>query len=115
MRALPWLALLPLAACDSSEQPTSATASAPPEDRIECALAGAEQFAAECAIERSGEVLTVRHPDGGFRRLTIATDGRGVVAADGAVPAAVEVIAGNRIQVTLDQDRYRLPATVRGQ
>jgi hypothetical protein len=30
------------------------------------------------------------------------------------MPAVVEVIAGNRIEVGLDGDRYRLPATVRG-
>ncbi len=107
------LMLFLLAACDGVEQAPSATASAPPQDRIECALGGVERFVAECAIERSADTVTVRHPDGGFRRLLIATDGRGVVAADGAAPAAVQVIADNRIEVALDGDRYRLPATVR--
>ena len=113
MRALLWPFLICLAACDGAEQQTSATASAAPEDRIECALGGEQAFIAECAIERADDILTLRHADGGFRRLVITDDGRGVVAADGSVPAEVKVIANNRIEVKLDEDRYRLPATVR--
>jgi hypothetical protein len=60
-----------------------------------------------------GTILTMRHPSGGFRRLLVTRDGRGVVAADGADPAAVAVIADNRIEVTVAGDRYRLPATVK--
>ncbi len=62
---------------------------------IECALAGATEFARDCGVERSREdgalVLTVRHPDGGFRRFAVTDDGRGLVAADGAEPAAVSL------------------------
>ena len=114
MRATLWPSLILLAACDGGGEQTSATAAAAPGDRIECALGGAEAFVRECALELEGELLTLRHPDGGFRRLRITDDGRGVVAADGAVPADVQVSAGNRIEVGLDGDRYRLPATVRG-
>jgi len=88
------------------------------DDRIECAAAGTEAFETVCTIERmtnaQGDlVLTVRDPSGGFRRLLVTRDGRGVVAADGAEPAKVTVIDGNRIEVAIAGDRYRLPATVK--
>ena len=88
------------------------------EDRIECAAAGTEAFETVCTVERmtneKGElVLTVRDPTGGFRRLLVTRDGRGVIAADGAEPAKVTVIEGNRIEVAIAGDRYRLPATVK--
>jgi hypothetical protein len=118
MRKLFWLAFFSLAACSGEEQETSATAAVPPADRVECALEGSTQFTAVCAIERgpsNRNSLTLRHPDGGFRKLMITSDGRGVVAGDGAAPAAVQVIADKRIEVAIDGDRYRLPATVKGQ
>jgi len=104
-----------LAACDSSPDNALPGAS---DDRIECAAAGTETFEAVCTIERmtndKGElVLTVRDPTGGFRRLLVTKDGRGVIAADGAEPAKVSVIEGNRIEVVIAGDRYRLPATVK--
>jgi hypothetical protein len=81
---------------------------------IDCAVAGAEAFERACVVEPGeGGTLAIRHPDGGFRRLQIAKDGRGVVAADGAVQAQVQVIAENVIEVTIENDRYRLPATIR--
>jgi hypothetical protein len=115
MRSTLWPLFVLLASCDGAEEQTSATAAVAPEDRVECALRESEAFVRECALELEGDLLTVRHPDGGFRRLRITDDGRGVAAADGAFPATVEVVAGNRIEVGLDGDRYRLPATVRGQ
>jgi hypothetical protein len=86
---------------------------------IPCALNGAAAFKAECTIERSavadGVILTIHHPDGGFRRLQVATDGRGVVTADGADAASVKVVGADAIEVAVGADRYRLPATVKGQ
>ncbi|WP_249340940.1 MULTISPECIES: hypothetical protein [unclassified Sphingomonas] len=88
------------------------------EGRIECALPGVEAFSYACTIDRvqsqDGLFLTLRHPDGGFRRLLVTTDGRGVVAADGAERAEVTVLAPDRIEVAIGGARYRLPATVRG-
>jgi hypothetical protein len=87
------------------------------EGKIECAPPGANEFAYVCAIDRvrsqDGLFLTLRHPDGGFQRLLVTTDGRGVIAADGAERAVVTPIAANRIEVTLGGARYRLPATVK--
>ncbi len=69
-----------------------------------------------CAVERvrenGGLVLVVRHPDGAFHRFQVLTDGRGVAVADGAEEASV-VLADRALDVTIGDDRYVLPATVR--
>jgi hypothetical protein len=82
-------------------------------DRIECAVGGAA-FERACTAERDGAILTISHPDGGFRRFEMTGDGRGVIAADGAERAEVAIIGEGRIEVSLGGDRYRLPATVKG-
>ncbi len=122
MRILLPTALLLLASCGDPNEATREALAAAEEkaadDRIECAPAGAEIFTHACKVERvagsDGTTLTVHHPDGGFRRLLVTNDGRGVIAADGAEPALVTVIADNRIEVALAGNRYRLPATVKG-
>jgi hypothetical protein len=110
------LLLLLLTSC-GSESTHNAVAAAEEDDRIECRIGNAATFERFCAIERSeseqGLVLTVRKPDGGFRRLLVAEDGRGVVAADGAERTEVTVIAGDRIEVAIGGDTFRLPATIR--
>jgi hypothetical protein len=113
-----------LAACQDPNAATEAALAdadqtAADDGRLMCALAGAEAFERVCTIERiagpEGTTLTIRAPDGGFRRLLITSDGRGVVAADGAERAVVTIVADNQIEVALAGDRYRLPATVKGQ
>lgn len=85
--------------------------------RILCARHGAT-LTRDCTIEQTqgqdGLVLTVSHPDGAFHRLLVTTDGRGVVAADGAEVAKVTVVGADGIEVALGGDRYRLPATIKG-
>jgi len=85
--------------------------------RILCAQGGAT-LARNCTIEQTqgqgGLLLTVRHPDGAFHRLLVTTDGRGVVAADGAEVAKVTIVGTDGIEVALGGDRYRLPATIKG-
>jgi hypothetical protein len=87
--------------------------------RIPCALAGAERFRLDCTMDRiagaEGETLVLGRPDAGFRRFRVVTDGRGIVAADGAEPATVRIIEDGMIEVTVAQDRYRLPATLKGE
>ena len=90
---------------------------------VPCALAGAKTFKPECAVERTtvadgagaGLMLVMHHPDGGFRRLLVTTDGRGVVTADGSDQASVAVLDPGTIEVTVGDDRYHLPATIKGQ
>lgn len=119
-------AMLPLLLAACSQQPTdrgamsnaidNAQAAASGDDRIECAAGGAA-FARDCTVERTeaadGLILTVRRPDSGFHRLLVVSDGRGVIAADGAETARVAVIDDGRIEVAIGGNRYRLPATVK--
>ena len=108
------MALLSLTACGDNANRTARSEG----DRIPCAVGGASEFASHCTIERAqtedGLILTVRHPDGGFHRLRVTTDGRGVIAADGAREAKVSVVGDGAIEVAIDDARYRLPATVKG-
>lgn len=116
-----------LAAC-SSEQPDNAVLAeveagqvrdAAAAGRIPCALGGAERFRMDCTMDRmagaEGETLVLGRPDAGFRRFRVVTDGRGVVAADGAEPATVRIVEDGMIEVSVAQDRYRLPATLKGE
>ncbi|WP_374138870.1 MULTISPECIES: hypothetical protein [unclassified Sphingomonas] len=98
-------------------QPVS-TDSVDEADRITCAIAPASALTRTCIVETAqdadGQLLTIRHPDGGFRRLRVTTDGRGVIAADGAEVAIVKLVSDYEIEVAIGGDRYMLPATTSG-
>ena len=99
-----------VAACEGPPAASSA------EERIECAIEGAAAFERVCTVERTDGpevLLTLRSPDGSFRRLAVTGDGRGVAAADGAEAATVAVVGKDLIEVSVGSDRYRLPARVR--
>ena len=106
--------LVPLAACQPAAEQQNATLEA--DGRIDCRIANDTQFQRFCSVERErteqGVLLTVRKPDGGFRRLIATRDGRGVVAADGAEAAEVTIVGENLIEVVIAGDRFRLPARV---
>jgi hypothetical protein len=118
------LLLLLLAACDAGPSdevgPANVQVPAEPtraaEPRIHCAASAEEQLEPVCVLEEvrtpEGSYLTLRHPDGAFRRLFVASDGRGVIAADGAEQAVVTPLGSAEIEVALAGARYRLPATV---
>ena len=119
-----WILLpLALAAChkrgSGNDAGTAITTAAAGTARVPCALHGTGAFEVSCSVERivsgDGLVLVVHHPDGGFRRLLVTTDGRGVVTADGSETALVSVVNPGTIEVAVGDDRYRLPATVQGQ
>lgn len=103
-------ALLPLlAACGGPPAPKAGAL-------IECAVDGAAAFARVCTIERApgpDVLFTIRAPSGSFRRLVASSDGRGVMAADGAEAASVRIVGKDLIEVSIGDDRYRLPATIR--
>lgn len=82
--------------------------------KADCRIDGAEEWARDCLVEREGDMLTIRHADGGFRRFRVLADGRGLEAADGAEPAVVKIVGDRQIEVTAGADRYRLPAQVAG-
>jgi len=100
-----------LAACSDDKGAAPPAAGA---ETIECALRGAETFKPDCVVERApqGEALflVVRHPDGAFRRFQVLKDGRGIGVADGAEEAETK-IDGKILEVKVDTDRYRFPAT----
>lgn len=106
-------AVASLAAC-SGDKGAPTPAAAEGAETIECALRGAEAFKRECVVERApqGEVLflVVRHPDGAFRRFQLLRDGRGIAVADGADRAETK-LDGQILEVKVDTDRYRFPAT----
>jgi hypothetical protein len=113
------IASILLISCGSSDESRSdqnapAKAEAPEDTRVMCALNGAKRFERKCLPQWTesdeGRVLVLRAPDGGFRRLLLTGDGRGFVAADGAEPAEIGRYDDKLIQVTIGEDRYRLPA-----
>jgi hypothetical protein len=98
---------LAMAAC--SPAPEDKVATAAPDDRLECALARATEFARDCAVERGeGTMLVLRHADGGFRRIELAADGT-ISAADGSDEPDGKMLPDGRFELTLGNDRYRLP------
>ncbi|MEW4466935.1 hypothetical protein AB1K62_03780 [Parasphingorhabdus sp. JC815] len=82
--------------------------------KIRCAVNGESQFSDSCQAERlsteNGVTLIIHHPDGGFRRFKILTDGRGIEAADGAELAKIEIVADEKILVSVGPDQYIMPA-----
>jgi len=115
------LALVALAGCNRTSDNSDvaeAEREAAENGRIECALEGTKLFDRTCTVEEmsgeGGTILVVGRSNVGYRRLQIATDGRGVVSADGAEPAKVSIVGDNMIEVAIGNDRYRLPANTSG-
>ncbi|WP_176595762.1 hypothetical protein [Sphingobium aromaticivastans] len=79
-------------------------------ETIACAIGANAAWSDDCLVERVRDLVTVRHADGGFRRFRIVHDGRGVVPADGAERAAISIAGKDEIELSVGQDRYRLPA-----
>jgi hypothetical protein len=108
------IGLVLLGACSKTETaPPPKVAEGP--EHVDCALGPGTTFAQDCAIERSkqGETykMILRHPDGGFRRLEVDA-GNTIVAADGADAAQI-VLNGTIAEVTVGEDRYRIPLEAR--
>jgi hypothetical protein len=119
MRRAVLAAFVLIAACERRPDVISNGAAAPapgePDNRIDCAPAGAAAFARVCSVEveasAGGRILTLREAGGGFRRLRVTADG--VAAADGAEPARATRLADGRLEVAIGGDRFRLPAPAR--
>ncbi len=115
-------ALLLLAACQGASDPEAEQRAEHEEelqsagdDRIACAPEGGDDFAPECWFERSSveqrQILVVHTPSGEFRRLEIVSDGRGLIAADGAEQVRSQ-ISGDMLEVQLGGYRFLFPATI---
>ncbi|WP_368389853.1 hypothetical protein [Sphingobium sp. AS12] len=82
--------------------------------KADCAIGADAAWARDCLIERAGDLLTIRHPDGGFRRFRVLADGRGLEAADGAETARLQIVEAGLVEIRIGGDRYRLPVKVAG-
>lgn len=122
--AIPTLLAFSLVACggDSAEDlqnaENDADEAAALDGKIECALAGSLTFVRSCTTEQiagsEGKILVIRHPDGGFRRFNILTDGRGLAPADGFDETKISLLSDGMIEVSSGDDKYRLPAQIKG-
>ena len=101
-----------VAACDGSSGSSKERGEVAGGGVADCAIGPGAGWMRGCSVEREGGLLTVRHPDGAFRRFRIVGDGRGLIAADGAEQAKVAILDKGLIEVSVAQDRYRLPASV---
>lgn len=103
-----------LGACSKTETQAPPKVAEGPE-HVECALGPGTTFAKDCAIERSRDggtyKMILRHPDGGFRRLEVDASNT-IVSADGADAAEI-VLNGAVADVTVGEDRYRIPLEAR--
>ncbi len=71
---------------------------------IDCAVGPGVETGADCMVERAGELLVIRHPDGSFRRLNAGD----LSAADGSeAPQTFE--DGETVEIRVAGDRYRWP------
>jgi hypothetical protein len=122
---LPLMLSTALLACGGNDAETlkeaeaSADEAAALDGKVECALAGSASFERTCTTERiagaDGQILVIRHADGGFRRFKILTDGRGLSPADGFDETKISLIENGMIEVSSGDDKYRLPAQIKPQ
>lgn len=102
------LGLAPLLAACSPQAPGAAVG-----EQIACALGGSQQLKPDCTVERSmaegKQIIVVRLPDGGSRRLEVSKDGQNLNAADGA-DQSQSALKGDRFEVILGPDRFVIPA-----
>lgn len=121
--ALPLLMVVGLSACsgdaegDLKNAESEADEAAALDGKVECALAGSVAFERTCTTEQiagaEGTILVIRHPDGGFRRFDILTDGRGLAPADGFDETKISLLSDGMIEVSSGDDKYRLPAQIK--
>lgn len=114
------LALAGLSACQSSDEALidddegAATGAA----MVSCALGDETEFTDSCTLQRivgaERTTIVLGRGDSGFRRFSMTADGRGVITADGAEPARVTIIGDAQVEVAVGDDRYRLPASIKG-
>lgn len=100
------------------EAEKEATQQAIADGKIECALGGAKDFQRVCTTERTstenGQLLTIRHPNGGFKSFRVLTDGRGLEPAHGFdADFDIKVMDDGMIELRSANDLYRLPAKIK--
>lgn len=108
---IPTLFLM-LAACDAGPSSIVGDPEKGDDGHVACLIDGQSAWTRDCRYDQDGEILTLRHPDGGFRRFRIVGDGRGLEPADGAEGARIAIVDDGMIEVAVGADRYRLPASM---
>jgi hypothetical protein len=101
--------LLMLSACQGSDGKAEG-------ETIACAIGAGSALAPACQLEwgrdPAGAIVTIRQPDGGFRRLRSVA---GVwEAADGAFAADSVTVANGQVEVTVAGDHYLMPGSHAG-
>jgi hypothetical protein len=108
--------LLALAGCSQKKGEDGQTAEAEAtKEMVPCAFGGAKEFNAKCTVDRSiaegKNYITVRHPDGGFRRLEVLDGGKRYASADGA-DAVEGGPNGAEVEVMVGDDHYLMPSNI---
>lgn len=101
-------ALMVLTACspDAAPEETQGRAGAGALT-VMCAPDGVRIYAPDCTLDRNGNTLTIRHPNGTFRRFLL--DGEhGMITADGADPVRITKRTEGLVDLEIAGDRYRL-------
>lgn len=113
-------ALAVLSACGSADEPLveQKDGEASNVAMVPCALGEESEFTETCTLQRlvgaQRTTIVLGRGDSGFRRFLMTADGRGLVAADGAESARVSIIGDAQVEVAVGDDRYRLPAAIKG-
>lgn len=113
-------ALTTLSACKSSDEALIEEEGGEASNvaMVACALGDEQDFTDSCTMQRlvgaERTTIVLGRGDSGFRRFSITADGRGMIAADGAEPARVTIIGDAEVEVAIGDDRYRLPAAIKG-
>ena len=116
------LLFIALAGCgretvEPSQNKVDPSQKAKADGKVECALAGAAKFARICSTEQftanGTTLLVLRHPDGGFRRFSVLTDGKGLAPADGYDETRIILLDHGFIELSSGDDKYRLPAQIK--
>lgn len=95
--------------CSSDPVTNPAAVEAEVLNQVECAVGGAKDFVAECAIERGeGNIVTLRHLNGSFRKFVLENDGS-IETADGSETIRLQILNDGRKEIGIGGDRYRLP------
>jgi hypothetical protein len=113
-------ALTVLSACGSADEPLVEQKDGEVSNvaMVPCALGEENDFTDTCTLQRlvgsQRTTIVLGRGDSGFRRFLMTADGRGLIAADGAESARVSIIGDAQVEVAVGDDRYRLPAAIKG-
>jgi hypothetical protein len=104
-----------LSACNSAGGDGMVAGAQEEAQPVACRLDSGQSFADKCSAEWRDEggdvrILILHHPDGGFRRLLVARDGKRVNVADGSETLAVATIPNGLVELSVGDRAYRLPA-----